>query len=88
MANSRAAVRMVAPVITIGATWIASKTLSAGYRGLTGHEPPQAGDRNTPLIRVVVWALVTASAVAVIDVVVARLGADPLEATDVKPEVE
>jgi hypothetical protein len=55
------------------ATWAVRRTLELGYRHATGSALPTARDRDVPLRRILVWAAVSAAAVAVANVVVDRV---------------
>lgn len=64
--------KLVAPAVAMGATWIATKGLNVGYRTLTGSEPPKGSDRDAPLRNAVVWALATAVTVALVNLAIER----------------
>ncbi|MDP3971881.1 MAG: DUF4235 domain-containing protein [Candidatus Nanopelagicales bacterium] len=66
-------VRIIAPIISMGATFLARKGLTYVYKTRTGHEPPQAEDRDVSLIRVIGWAATTAVVSAVIEVTITRI---------------
>lgn len=65
-------VSMVAPAATMVATWGVRKALGFGYKTATGHKPPNAQDRDVSLVQVLAWTVVTAAAVAVVEVLVIR----------------
>ena len=54
------------------ASWVVRRSLESGYHRATGHLPPTARDRNVPFRRILVWAAVSAAAVAVANVAVDR----------------
>lgn len=73
MANVPA--RLVAPVVAMGATFVAKKALDFLYQRRTGHAPPAADDREVSLIRAMGWAATTAIVSAVIEVAITRVAA-------------
>jgi hypothetical protein len=66
------AASMIAPAATMVAAWGVRKALGIGYRTATGHKPPLAQDREVSLVQVLVWTVVSATAVAVVEVLVVR----------------
>jgi len=54
------------------ATWAVHRVLESGYTLVTGRVPPTARDRTVPFRRVVVWAALSAAAVAIADVAADR----------------
>lgn len=66
------AAKVVAPVAAIAATWGVRKALDSAYRGATGHEPPRANDPDRSLRQVLMWAAISAAALAVVNVVLDR----------------
>ena len=66
------AAKFIAPAATIAATWVVGKSLNAGYRRITGNEPPNAADREVPLRQAVLWALATATALALVNLAIER----------------
>ena len=64
--------RMTAPLVALGASWAASKALTAAYRSVTGQEPPVPEDRAVSCARVLTWTVLTATTGAVIQLVVYR----------------
>ena len=66
---------LVAPIVALGATYVARKTLASAYRAATGTAPPSNTDRTVPLVRVLVWAALGSATAAVIEVVVFRSAA-------------
>lgn len=73
---SQVLVRVVAPVIAMGATFLAKKGMTSLYKARTGHEPPQADDVEVSLVRAIGWATMTAAVCAVIEVTITRVAAD------------
>jgi hypothetical protein len=67
--------KVAAPIITIGATWAVRKVLEKAYAGTVGGKPPRASDPDASMRRVILWAVATAAAVAVVNVAVDRLTA-------------
>jgi Protein of unknown function (DUF4235) len=57
-------------VVQMGATWLVRTTFEVGYRRATGRPLPTARDRDTPFRQVLVWATVTAAAIAASNVIV------------------
>ncbi len=55
------------------ASWAVRRALESGYHRATGAALPTARDRDVPFRRIVVWAAVSAAAVAVANVVVDRV---------------
>lgn len=66
------AIKIIAPLAGLGAAWVVPKILGSAYRRGTGNEPPRATDRNQPLQRVLMWAAVSAAALAVVQVIIDR----------------
>jgi hypothetical protein len=65
-------VRIAAPFAALGVTWVARRALEKAYRTTTGREAPTSTDPDVPLHTAVMWAIATASIVAVTNVVVDR----------------
>ena len=63
---------LVAPIVALGATYVARKTLASAYRATTGAAPPSNTDRTVPLGRVLAWAALGGATAAVIEVVAFR----------------
>jgi hypothetical protein len=57
--------------------WAVRTSLESGYRRVTGRDLPTARDRDTPFRQVLVWATITAAAVAAAGVIVDRLALRP-----------
>ncbi|MEO6822358.1 MAG: DUF4235 domain-containing protein [Candidatus Nanopelagicales bacterium] len=64
--------KLVAPLAEIGAMWGVRKTLDSIYRRSTGSEPPRANDPAASLRKVLMWAAVSAAALAVVNVIIDR----------------
>ncbi len=75
-AGGRGAAQVQAAKIWLGeaaASWAVRRALESGYHRATGAALPTARDRDVPFRRIVVWAAVSAAAVAVANVVVDRV---------------
>ena len=57
-------------VLEMSATWVVRRALEFGYHAVTGGELPTARDRHVPFRQVLIWATVTAAAIAAADVIV------------------
>jgi hypothetical protein len=66
-------IKLVAPLATLVVAGLVRRALESGYKRVKGSPPPRANDRSTPMGQVLLWAAVTATAVAVASVVVDRL---------------
>ena len=64
-------------VSEMGSTWVVRRSLEFAYRRVTGRELPTARDRNVPFRQVIVWASVTAAAIAAANVMADRLALRP-----------
>jgi hypothetical protein len=60
-------------VVESVASWLVRRAMESGYRKATGQAPPTARDQAAPLRRILVWAAVSAAAVAVANVVADRV---------------
>ena len=60
-------------VVESAASWLVRRAMESGYRKATGQAPPTARDQGAPLRRILVWAAVSAAAVAVANVVADRV---------------
>jgi hypothetical protein len=60
-------------VVESAASWVVRRVLESGYRRATGHRPPTARDQGVPLRRILIWASLSAAAVAVANVVADRV---------------
>jgi hypothetical protein len=69
------AIKVAAPLIALAATWAVRKAMDSAYTRATGAAPPRASDPNASMRRILVYAAVTAAAVAVVNVAVDRLTA-------------
>ncbi len=67
--------KVAAPIIAIGATWAVRKVLERAYTSATGGQPPRASDPDASMRRVILWAMATAAAIAVVNVAVDRMTA-------------
>ena len=63
---------LVAPIVALGATYVARKTLTSAYRAATGAAHQSSTDRTVPLGRVLAWASLGRATAAVIGVVAFR----------------
>jgi hypothetical protein len=68
-------IKVAAPFIALAATWAVRKAMDAAYTRATGAPPPRASDPHASMRRILVYAAVTAAAVAVVNVAVDRLTA-------------
>ena len=75
LVDAPTALRLVAPLVAIGATLLVRKVLESGYTRVTGHAPPRADNRDVSLGRVLLFATVTAVGVALVNVTVERMTA-------------
>jgi hypothetical protein len=69
------AAKLVGPIATLLVAGLVRRALEGGYKRVRGTPPPRANDRSASLSHVLMWAAVTATAVAVASVVVDRLTA-------------
>jgi hypothetical protein len=67
--------KLIAPLAEIGATWGVRKAMDSVYRRSTGSEPPRARDTDASFRKVLMWAAVSAAALAVVNVVIDRVTA-------------
>jgi hypothetical protein len=75
LVEASTAIKVVAPFVALAATWVVRKAMDSAYTRATGHEPPRASDPQASMRRILVYAAVTAAAVAVVNVAVDRLTA-------------
>ena len=54
---------------------IVVSSLKGGWRKVTGEAPPKANDLDVPVKKTLLWAMVSAMAVAGVEVLAARAGA-------------
>lgn len=66
------ALRMAAPLVAAGTVWVAGKALRSGYAAATGAPPPAPDDLEAPVLRIVVFALATATVTTMINIAVQR----------------
>lgn len=64
---------LVAPVAAIVATMVVRKTMNVAYKAITGNEPPAPRDPHVRLGRALMWAAMTATTAAVVEVAVYRM---------------
>lgn len=69
------ALKVVAPLLAIGAGIVVRKVLDTAYEKTTGAPPPRANDRDVRIGRVLVYAAATAMAIAMVNVAVDRMTA-------------
>lgn len=79
MTHNKSALHMAAPIIAVGATMALRKIMNGGYRQFTGHGAPDPNEPGTPLLKAMAWAVTTAAAAALLEVVIYRLTAEPAE---------
>lgn len=70
---------IIAPALAFGATIVAKKALTSGYRSITGKDAPSSKDKGASLGSVLAWAALTAATAAVIEVAVFRATVRVLE---------
>lgn len=63
---------IIAPVLAIGATFVARKALGSAYRSITGTEAPSNKDRHASLASIIAWAAISGATAAVIETLVFR----------------
>lgn len=63
---------VTAPLVVLGATWLARKVLNTAYERATGHTPPVPDDPRVSFGRALAWTLVAAGSAAVIEMVIYR----------------
>ena len=78
---SRAA-QVAAPLVAGVAAWAVRRVLDSGFRRATGHPAPSAGDVTVVPGRILLWACVTAVAVAAVNVAVDRVLLRPKARSD------
>ena len=74
--------KFLVPAVAMGATWAVKRGLESGYKVFSGGEPPRADDKDAKLLGAIAWAVTTAAAVALIEVVVTRMFA-PSTSTEI-----
>lgn len=62
----------IAPLVSMGVVWASRKGMAKAYASSTGEAPPKAEDDSASFRRVVLWAVATAVAGAVIEVAINR----------------
>jgi hypothetical protein len=70
--SRHAALKVAAPLIAFGATWVSRKALVLGYSAITGSEPPNPEDRRVTFARALTWTLATAATAAVVQMIIYR----------------
>lgn len=68
--------RTVAPLVSVGATWLVRRQINRVYQRYTGDASPRTTDLDTPLATALLWAAVAALSSAVIDVLIQRGAAE------------
>ena len=66
-------VHVIAPIVAFGATMLARKVLTTGYRLLTHADAPDARDPQVKFSRALTWTIITAATAAVVEVEVYRI---------------
>lgn len=64
--------RIGAPILAASTVWLAGKALQSGYAAATGAPPPKPDDLDVPVIRIVLFAVATATVTALIRVGIER----------------
>jgi hypothetical protein len=62
----------VASIAAFGATWALRKAMAGAYQRRTGHKPPTRFDRSVPITQALMWAVLTAAAVSILQVFLDR----------------
>ncbi|MFV0427068.1 MAG: DUF4235 domain-containing protein [Beutenbergiaceae bacterium] len=77
--------KLIAAALSIGTGLIATKALSAAWKGITGHEPPEAidDDGEVSITEVVIFAGVSAAVAALLKAYVTRGTAKWLASGDI-----
>ena len=70
----RPLLHLAAPLIAVATVWVARQGITKGYERVTGRTAPAPNDPQTSWTRALVWTAATATAAAVIEVAVHRLG--------------
>ncbi|MEZ7963084.1 MAG: DUF4235 domain-containing protein [Candidatus Nanopelagicales bacterium] len=65
-------IHVLAPLAAMGATWATRKALDTGYRSVTGRIAPNSQDVQVRLGSAVMWAAITATSAAIVEVAVFR----------------
>ncbi len=81
LVEASTAAKLAAPFLALGAAWAVRKAMEAVYVRSTGTRPPNAGDPDASMRRVIIWAASTAAAIAIINVAIDRMTA-PTRVTD------
>lgn len=72
MSSQKSASRLLGPVLTITATWLTKRGLTAAYQKKTGTNPPSASDQQASLGRIIAWAALSAVVLTAVDVLINR----------------
>ena len=72
MGRRRIARRVASPV-GAAAAWGVRAALAAAYRRHTGKQPPRAGHRDASLNHALVWSVLSAAALALVEVLVTHV---------------
>lgn len=73
---SKVSAGTIAPLVAMGATFLARKGMDYVYKSRTGHTPPAADDREVAITRAIGWAITTAIVSAVVEVAITRMAAN------------
>lgn len=65
--------RLGAPILAAGTVFVAGKIIQRSYEAATGAPPPQPDDPETPMRRVLLYAVASAAVSAVINAAVTRM---------------
>lgn len=63
---------VTAPLVVLGATWLARKVLNTTYERVTGRTPPVPDDPRVSFARALAWTLLAAGSAAVVEMVIYR----------------
>lgn len=67
--------KLYAGAIGAVSTIVAHRLLKAGWKLVTGNEPPSITDPDTPVLEAMTWALASAVGIGVTDVLIQRMAA-------------
>jgi cytochrome c oxidase assembly factor CtaG len=72
VSSQKSASRLLGPILTITATWLTKRGLTAAYQKKTGTNPPTASDQQASLGRIIAWAALSAVVLTAVDVLINR----------------
>lgn len=71
--------KLIAGAIGVAAAFAAQKSVTLGWRSMTGQEPPDPNDPEVPAAQAIAWVVASAIALGVAQVVANRLAQRQLE---------